>query len=150
MAQWQSPKRSTVTPFVMVKDAKKTIEFAIDVFGAALVSKPLMRADGSLWNAEVKIGDSTIMFSEPQDDMQFPVFLYVHVPDADETFKRAVAVGAEPMLPPTDQFYGEHDGGFRDAQGNIWWVSTHKEIVEEKEIERRAREHEKRMKEQGE
>ena len=145
MSNWQSPKRSTVTPIIMIKDAMKTIEFAKSIFGAELVGRPLMRANGLLWNAEVKIGDSTIMFTEPPEGHEIPSFIYVHVPDADETFDRAVAAGAEAILKPMDQFYGEYDGGVKDAQGNIWWVSTHREIVDEAEVERRARAIENQM-----
>ena len=115
MSGWQSPNRSTVTPIIMVKDAMKVIEFSKDVFGAEMVGEPLMRADGVLWNAELKIGDSTIMFTEPPEGHEIPGFIYVHVPDADEVFNKAIAAGAEPILKPMDQFYGEHDGGFKDA-----------------------------------
>jgi len=145
MSNWQSPNRSTVTPIIMVKDAMKTIAFAKEVFGAELVGKPLMRADGLLWNAEVKIGDSTIMFTEPPEGHEIPGFIYVHVPDADKTFNKAVAAGAEAILKPMDQFYGEHDGGFKDAQGNIWWVSTHCKMLTSKEVEVGARAFEAQM-----
>ncbi|MHA7871417.1 MAG: VOC family protein [Hyphococcus sp.] len=145
MSNGQSPKRSTVTPIIMVKDAMKTIAFAKSVFGAKLLGRPLMRSNGMLWNAELKIGDSTIMFTEPPEGHEIPGFIYIHVPDADSTFDKAVAAGAEPIMKPEDQFYGEHDGGFKDAQGNIWWVSTHKEIIDEDEVERRAREVEANM-----
>ncbi|MEO1240615.1 MAG: VOC family protein [Pseudomonadota bacterium] len=145
MANWKSPNRSVVTPIIMVKDAMKAVEFAKHVFGAELIARPLMRSSGELWNAEIKIGDSTIMFTEPPEGHEIPGFIYVHVADADTVFEKAVAAGAEAILKPMDQFYGEHDGGFKDAQGNIWWVSTHKEIVDDDEVERRARDMEKQM-----
>ncbi|WP_425408348.1 VOC family protein [Hyphococcus sp.] len=145
MPQWQSPNRSTVTPIIMVKDAIKTIEFVKDVFGAELVGKPLMRGDGSLWNAEVRIGDTNIMFNAPPEGHEIPAFIYVHVPDADAVFANAVKRGAEPIMKPEEQFYGEYDGGFKDAQGNIWWVSTHRKVMPAGEIEAAARAFEKRM-----
>lgn len=145
MTEWQSPNRSTVTPIIMVKHAMKTIDFAEKVFGAELVSAPLMRADGLLWNAEVKIGDSTIMFTEPPEGHEITGFIYVHVPDADETFDKAIAAGAEAILKPMDQFYGEYDGGFKDAQGNIWWVSTHRKALTSEEVEAGARAFEAQM-----
>lgn len=143
MTDWQSPKRSTVTPIIMVKDAMKSLEFAQTVFGAELIGKPLMRRDGVLWNAEVKIGDSTIMFTDPLDGPGMPAFIYVHVPDADAVFEKAVAAGAQTIMPPTEQFYGEYDGGVQDAQGNMWWVSTHRKVMSDEEVEKAAREFEK-------
>ena len=139
MTDWQSPKRSTVTPIVMVADPLKVVEFAREVFGAELVGKPLMRADGSLWNAEVKIGDSTIMFADPQGGPSMPAFIYVHVPDADAVYEKALAAGAQGVMPPTDQFYGEYDGGVQDPQGNMWWISTHREALSDEEVEAAAR-----------
>ena len=145
MTNWQSPKRSSVTPMIMVKDALKTIEFLKQVFGAELIGEALMRADGSLWNAEVKIGDSTIMLTCPPDGSEIPGFNYVHVPDVDAVFDKAVAAGGEPIMRPSEQFYGEYDGGFKDAQGNLWWISTHRKVLSPEEIEKGARAFEKRM-----
>lgn len=142
MTNWQSPKRSTVTPIVMVKDAMKSIEFAESIFGAKLVGKPLMRSDGSLWNAEVKIGDSNIMFTDAADGHDMPAFIYVHVADADAVYEKALSAGAEAILPPTEQFYGEYDGGVKDAQGNIWWIATHRKLLTDEEVETAAREFE--------
>ena len=139
MTSWQSPKRSAVTPMIMVKDAMQSVRFAEEVFGAEPVGRPLMRADGSLWNAEVRIGDSTIMFTEAAARHAMPGFIYVHVPDADAVFEKAVAAGAKAIMPPTEQFYGEYDGGVRDAQGNMWWISTHRELLSDDDVEARAR-----------
>lgn len=139
MADWQSPKRSTVTPIVMVKNPMKILEFAQEVFGAELVGKPLMRADGSLWNAEVKIGDSNIMFTDPQTGPSMPAFLYVHVPDADAVFEKARAAGAHCVMPPAEQFYGEYDGGVQDASGNMWWIATHRKVLSDEDVEAAAR-----------
>ena len=139
MASWQSPLRSTVTPFVMAKNAMQAVEFAQAVFGAEPVGRPLLRADGSLWNAEVKIGDSTVMFTDSGADQGMPAFIYVHVPDADAVYEKALAAGAEAIMPPTEQFYGEYDGGVKDAWGNIWWISTHRKLLSDDEVETAAR-----------
>ena len=139
MTNWQSPKRATVTPIIMAPDAMKVVAFAQEVFGAELVGRPLMRADGSLWNAEVKIGDSTIMFTDAQGGPAMPAFIYVHVPDADEVYEKALAAGAQAIMPPAEQFYGEYDGGVQDAHGNMWWISTHRKVLDDDEVEKAAR-----------
>ena len=76
--------------------------------------------------------------------MARPAFLYVHVPDADATFARAVAAGATPLQEPDLRFYGDRDGGVMDAAGNIWWIATHVEDRSDEDIARRAAEEEAR------
>jgi len=139
MADWQSPKRATVTPIVMVENAMKAVEFARAVFDAEPVNAPLMRADGSLWNAEMKIGDSTVMFTDAAGGHAMPAFIYVHVPDADAVYEKALAAGAEAVMPPAEQFYGEYDGGVKDTCGNIWWVSTHRKLMSDDDLAAAAR-----------
>ena len=125
---------------IMVRNGLDVIEFAKSVFGAELVRKPLMRGDGRLWNAEIRIGGATIMLGDADPGEERPGFLYVHVPDVDATFEKAQAAGASPIMAPQDHFYGERDGGVQDRHGNLWWIATHKEDVDDQELERRARE----------
>ena len=48
-----------------------------------------------------------IMISDG-DDLRpaMPAFLYVHVADVDQTYRRAVEAGAESLEAPSDQPYG--------------------------------------------
>lgn len=137
---WKASGRSTVSTFVTVHNAPAVVEFARQVFGARLVRDPLMHDDGSLWHAELELGGSTIMIGEaPTDDMHRPAFLYVQVEDCDETYRMALEAGAESLMEPRDQFYGDRDGGVVDSAGNWWWIATHVENVSVDERERRAR-----------
>ena len=141
MPNWKPEGHSTVSAFVVCKDADKALEFAKAVFDAEVLGEPLLRADGKVWNAVVRIDDTTMMFGEAQsDDMHRPAFLYVMVEDADATFEKAIAAGGTPMMQPADQFYGNRDGGVADPAGNWWWIGTFKEDVPHEELQRRARE----------
>src|SRR3990172_116887 len=42
----------------------------------------------------------------------------------DRLHERAVAAGAEVMLPTEDTFYGNHGFSLRDPEGNLWHVGT--------------------------
>ncbi len=140
MADQPKHPRSTVATFIVVRDAEAALQFAQDVFAAELVRKPLRRANGAIWNAEVRIGESSVMFGEAEtDSMHRPAFLYVTVDDADAAFAKAVQHGGQPLMEPTDQFYGARDGGVLDPAGNWWWIGTHTEDVSDEEMERRAR-----------
>lgn len=139
---WMAPNRSRVSTFITCEKAEEVVAFARAVFGVRDVRPPLYRESGALWNAELLIGDSTIMLGAAQGEMARPAFLYVHVPDLEETFDRARAAGAEVVMEPQEQFYGDVDGGVADMAGNWWWISTHKETLDADEIERRARQQE--------
>jgi PhnB protein len=54
-----------------------------------------------------------------------PTFLYVYVPDADSTYGRAIAAGAEALEAPADMFYGDRRATVRDPWGNIWQIATY-------------------------
>jgi len=139
MTAWQAPGRSTVSTFIICDGAMDVIKFAEEVFSATLLRAPLMRSNGDLWNAEIKIGDSTLMLSEATDDTRFPAFIYVQVEDVDVTFAKAIAAGASEFMKPQDQFYGDRDGGVADKAGNVWWIGTHKKQLSDAEIVAGAR-----------
>lgn len=139
MSDWRAPGRSVVSTFVVVEEAERALAFAQEVFDARLVRPPLYAEDGRLWNAELTIGDSTVMIGEFGPEMARPAFLYVHVEDCDATCERALRAGAKRLTAPADQFYGDRDCGVEDPAGNWWWIATHRENVAADEMERRAR-----------
>jgi uncharacterized glyoxalase superfamily protein PhnB len=144
LESWRAPGRSVVSTFVVVPQAMRVVDFAQAVFDAKMVREPLFHSDGSLWNAELDVGGSTIMIGEAPHGRARPAFLYVHVADCDATFEKALKAGAKPIASPRDQFYGDRDCGVEDAAGDWWWISTHRVELSAAEIERGAREEEKR------
>jgi len=64
--------------------------------------------------------------------------LYVYVPNADATYKRAIAAGAISSMTPADMFYGDRSGSVKDPSGNTWFIATHKEDVAPQELAKRA------------
>jgi PhnB protein len=129
----------TVTPYVIAKDADGLLTFLKKAFGAR--EDHVMRApDGSIWHADVTVGDSHLMLS--QATAQYPAMpagIYLYVPDTDATYRAALAAGATSVMEPADQFYGDRNAGVKDAQGNMWWIGTHVEDVAPDELERRAK-----------
>jgi PhnB protein len=137
----------TVTPYLIVKDSVRAIEFHKKAFGAI----ELMRhADptGRVRHAEIQIGDSPIMMTSespefpdwlsPQSRGGSPVHIYLYVEDVDRVFSQAVAAGAKELMPVKDQFYGDRSGGVTDPFGHVWYIATHKEDVSPKEMKKRA------------
>ena len=62
---------------------------------------------------------------------------FIHVDNADEVISRAVEIGATLEIAPSDQFYGERSGAFRDPFGHRWNIGHHIEDVSATEMQRR-------------
>jgi len=143
----------SVTPYLVVKDAAKALEF----YKKALAAKELMRMPGpggKVMHAEIRIGNSVVMMadefpqmgaSSPQTLGGSPVGLMVYVEDADAVFNQAVAAGAKVERPIQDQFYGDRSGTLVDPFGHKWTIGTHKEDVPPEEMQRRLEEFKKQM-----
>lgn len=128
----------TVTPYLAVPEVDQLIDFIQAVFPAD-VTERLARPDGTVYHAEVRIGDSVLMMGEPDEDTQrTPGTLYVYVDDTDATYQRALDAGATSVMEPTDMFYGDRNAGVRDEFGNQWWIATHVEDVPPEEMQKRA------------
>jgi PhnB protein len=52
-------------------------------------------------------------------------FLYVYVENADETYQRAIAAGAESIEKPADMPYGDRRAT-RDSWANVWQIATNR------------------------
>ena len=128
----------TVTPYLTVPGVARLIDFLKQAFGAEEKER-MMRPDGSVGHAEVRIGDSMVMMGEPSDKFPpMPATIYLYVPDTDAAYRRAIQAGASSMMEPTNQFYGDRNAGVKDPSGNLWWIATHVEDVPPEEMRRRA------------
>src|SRR4051794_26209070 len=104
--KFKPDRYATVTPYLMVKDAQKFIDFMSEVFGARVIEQ-LRRPDRAIGHTELQIAESVIMLSEAMDDGPTPVMLHFYVPDVDAAFERAVRAGGTIVSKPADQFYGD-------------------------------------------
>ena len=107
----------TVTPRIVVPDARGLVKFMQDVFGAT----GDYRSDVP---AILRIGDSMIMVSDAGARDAGVAFLYVYVTDTDETYRRAINAGAHSLEEPSDLPYGDRRGMVQDRWGNTWQIAT--------------------------
>ena len=138
----------TLTAYLSVDDAAR----AIDWYTRALGAKEVVRMDapgGKIGHAELEIGDSRLMFSDPfpQASTRPPkelggtsasVFMYVE--DVDAVVGRAVDAGATVTMEVADQFWGDRFGTITDPFGHVWSIATHVEDVPPEEMAERAKE----------
>ena len=141
---------NTLTPHLIVRDAKKAMDFYQKAFGAES-GRINYGPDGkSVMHAEMKIGDSMLMLVDENPQWNSlsplsigassPVVVHVYVEDADAAFKRAVDAGATVKMPLMDAFWGDRYGQLVDPFGHHWSIATHKEDVTDEEIKKRAEE----------
>jgi len=137
----------TLSCYLAVDDAARAIEYYTKAFGA----KELVSMDapgGKIGHAELEIGDSRIMLSDPfpQQSTRPPkelggtsasVFMYVE--DVDAVVKQAVDAGATVTMEVADQFWGDRFGTITDPFGHVWSIATHVEDVPAEEMAERAK-----------
>jgi PhnB protein len=139
---------NTLSTYLAVDDAAHAMEYYRKAFGA----KERMRMDapdGKIAHAELEIGDSLVMLSDPfpQATTRPPkelggtsasVFMYVE--DVDATVKQAVDAGATITMEVADQFWGDRFGSITDPFGHSWSIATHVEDVPPEQMAERAKE----------
>jgi len=109
-----------VTPRLFTTDVAGLVHFLKVVFDA----KGDLQADRP---SELRIDDAMVMVSDGGGVREpTAAFLYVYVPDADSTYRRAIAAGAEALEAPTDMHYGDRRATVRDPWGNTWQFATYR------------------------
>jgi PhnB protein len=146
----------TVTPYLVIRDAAKAIDFYKKAFGAAEVMRMAM-PDGKIMHAELKIGDSHVMLTDenPQWGHKGPstlgattVSMVLYVESVDARFKQALEAGAKELRPLQNQFWGDRMGTLTDPFGHVWSLATHFEDVSPEEMKRRGAEMMQKMAQQ--
>ena len=136
-----------LTPSIVVDNAADAIEFYKRAFGA----KERMRMPapgGTIGHAEIEIGDSVLMLSDPfpQATVKPPkqiggtsVGIFMYVEDVDEVVQQAVDAGAKVSMAVEDQFWGDRFGTVTDPFGHEWLLATHVEDLSDEEIAERGK-----------
>ena len=137
----------TVTPYLAVDDATEAIEYYTKAFGAKERVR-METPDGKVGHAELEIGDSLVMLSDPfpQASTKPPnelggtsVSVFMYVEDVDAVVKQAVDAGAKVTMEVADQFWGDRFGSVKDPFGHLWSIATHVEDVPPEEMAERAK-----------
>lgn len=129
------PGYTTVSPYLMVDDVAKQLEFIKNVFQVKPTEDIGQNPDG---HAEIKLGDTTIMIGVGRP--QWPSrqsMNYVYVEDVDSIYDRAQKFGARILLAPTERYYGDRECGFEDMHGNQWWCATYQQTLTKEEMHER-------------
>jgi PhnB protein len=132
----------TLTTYLSVDGTAEAIEFYKQAFGA----KERMRMDapgGKIGHAELEIGDSRIMLSDPfpESKVRPPTELgattggvFMYTEDVDAAIQQAVDAGATIEMEPQDMFWGDRFGTVTDPYGHHWSIATHTRDLSPEEI----------------
>jgi uncharacterized glyoxalase superfamily protein PhnB len=123
----------TLTPYIVVSDARRALDWYVEVFGAQRRGELHVNADGTIGHAEVGIGDAVLMFAEasdlwpdvpvraPDSPTTFSHTLHLEVDDVDASTERARRSGAFVEREPADQPYGR-GSVIVDPFGHRWML----------------------------
>jgi PhnB protein len=136
-----------VIPYLSVDGAAGAIAFYVSVLGATERMR-MPGPDDKIGHAELEIGDSVVMLADaspqggpsPRELGGSPVTVMVYVPDVDATYAAAIDAGAESLMKPENQFYGDRAAAFTDPFGHRWHIASHVEDVSPEEMDKRMRE----------
>jgi PhnB protein len=115
---------TSVAPYLTVNGAQGTIEFLVTVFAAQSL-RMIPGAEGKLAHGELRIDDTVVMLTDAVEGWPAtPSHVHIYVSDVDTVFERALAAGATIVKRPVHDGDADKRGGFTDAGGTTWWVST--------------------------
>jgi len=136
---------SVVMPRLICRDPAAEIDFCARTFSAVEINRR-PGPDGKTAHALMTIGPAMIMIEgewptlasrAPTPDGSSPVVIFVYVEDVDQTVERAIAGGAQVLMPAQNQFWGDRIAWIMDPSGHVWTVATR--IEETSEDQRKDR-----------
>lgn len=137
----------SVTPYLIVDDAKAAIDFYKTAFGAE--EKFRLPMGDRIGHAEIKIGDSHIMLADEFPDMGHlgpksrggaTSSIVLYVDDVNSAFPKAIQAGAKETKPLEDQFWGDRMGTLTDPFGHVWSLATNVREVSPEEMQQKMEE----------
>lgn len=131
-----------VFPMLICRSPEGEMNFCAAAFGAVeQVRRP--GPDGSPIHIAMRINDAFLVVQSefpdlgpsraPSSDGSSPVVIFVYVADVDQAVERAVAMGAQILMPAQNQFWGDRTARIIDPAGHVWTVASRIEQTTEEQ-----------------
>ena len=125
-----SPRPAAV-PYLAVGDARRAIDWYVDVFGAEVTRDPVVMPDGRIGHVELTVSGGVFYLADEYPELgvtaprpgEATVSLILPVDDADEVRGRAMAAGASGDRPPSD-VHGTRNAWIVDPFGHRWGLNS--------------------------
>src|SRR3546814_7670259 len=120
---------NSLSPYFVVDEAQRFIDLLKQIFNAKELRR-YERPDGSIMHAELQIDDSVLMLGNSTKEYHSnQLLIHLYVPDVDQTFKKAVTLGCDPLqIPKIKDEDPDKRGMFKDFAGKVWAVGTQTQI----------------------
>jgi uncharacterized glyoxalase superfamily protein PhnB len=135
----------TITPQLVVKGVTEAIGWYTRALGANELLRNLAPDGEKVMHAELLLGDSRFFVHDEFPGLASPpslggnsVTLHLYVQDVDALYARAVDAGAEALMPPENQFWGDRYSMIRDPFGHRWSIASRIEDLSPREHQARA------------
>lgn len=129
------PSEQVAYPIVSYEDADAAIEWLKRAFGAEEIAIH-KGDDGSVEHMELAFEGGVVMggtkgVGELASKVAIgnPTSIYLAVSDPDAHHERAVAAGADVVIPLRDEDYGSRGYSALDPEGNVWSFGTYRPEV---------------------
>jgi len=132
LREYTPARLHSMVPYLCCTPADQAIEWYQRVFDAQLLGDPIIMPDGHVGHAELRVGDTVFMLADefeaerhlsPETLGGSTAGFQLYVPDANETYDRAVANGATALRPVAEN-YGALQGTIRDPFGQRWFICS--------------------------
>ena len=141
----------SLIPVLTVRGGASAIDWYKKLFGATEKFRmPLPNDPQKIAHAEIVVYGRVLMLNEenPQWGTQSPqsiqgsspVAVMIYVENVDALFAKAQSLGAKPIMPPMDMFWGDRFGKFIDPFGHQWAIATHIKDMTPEEMAKDAEE----------
>lgn len=118
-------------PYLAVNDARRAIDWYVEVFGARVVGEPIVMPDGRVGHCELALAGGTMYLADEHpelgvigpDPAASAVSLMLRVADVDATRAAVLANGGQSHRDPYDG-YGQRNGWVIDPFGHRWGLHS--------------------------
>jgi PhnB protein len=115
-----------IVPYLSLEGASRAAEFYVKAFAAREVFRYPTDDKGRTMHIHLYVNGGSLMLSDAYPEHGHPhqaaqgYTLHLKVDDVDSWWQRAVAAGAEIVLPLQKMFWGDRYGQVRDPFGVLW------------------------------
>ena len=121
-----APVLGGLVPYLTVSSATEASAFYQKAFGATEAARHPLDEKGRTMHIHLSINGASLMLSDAYPEYGHPLTppsafnLTLQVKDIDSWWARAVAAGAESVMPVQEMFWGDRYGQLRDPFGVAW------------------------------
>ena len=134
MSNFCPPDTPTLTPYLAVQDAARSIAFYESAFGLSLMFKHEM--DNRIVHAQMGLNGQQLVMFAPENafgmtakapattKVEAPFSMYVYVANVDRMHEKAIAAGCTSHMAPDNTFWGDRYCQVEDINGYRWGFAS--------------------------